>query len=86
MEKIIEKLFGLRISEEGYLFSEPGKENLTEENRLYEFLYDNLEEEKREVFVRYVREAALGHGREVRAAYMEGFKTAVRLGIESLRD
>lgn len=86
MEKIIEKLYDFHINTSNFPFGKPCKENMDREWELYNFLFENLSEEHRKIFLEYVELHGIRQNEESKVVYEYGFKTAVRLITESLKE
>ena len=83
MENIIHKLFDLHISTEPFPFGKSNKQNMDEEWKIYSFLYENLSDEYEKLFLKYIELRGLRQNEEIKSAYEQGFKTAIRLLTES---
>ena len=86
MDKIIDKLYDLHLNTEPFPFGVGTKENSIEEWQLYNFLYKNLSPEHKRAFLRYVELYGNRESEEVMLAYKLGFKTAIKLFVESLKE
>lgn len=85
MEKIINKLYEMSLNTaEPFGFFD--KESTEQEWRCYDSLYDNLSKEDREIFREYVNLRGLRSAHELQAAYEKGFKTAIQLLMEALKE
>ena len=86
MKKWIEKLFDLHIKTETFPVGIPDKENINSEWRLYEFLLENLTDDNKKILTEYNNLTSMRHGKELEAVYKQGFKTAVCLLLEALKE
>lgn len=86
MEKIIENLYNIHITKENFPFGVPNKEQENREWELYNNLYEKLSGDERAMFLEYAELRAERQKEERQAVYMYGFKTAIRLIIESLKE
>ena len=85
MEKIIEKLYEAHLNVEDFVFCAKNKEAQREEWELYCFFYETLAKEEGKVFAKYVDMREQRHREERQAAYETGFKTAIKMILESLK-
>ena len=86
MKKTIEKLYELHTKEHALPFGKPDKVRLNEECLLYDNLYEELEGELKKQFIRYLSVLQERHSQELRAVYEYGFKDAIQLWEQSLRE
>ena len=86
MDDIIDKLYAIHLDTETFPYGKPNKEEVDEEWSLYHFLYENLTDNCKQSFLRYVELITVRQDGERRAVYGYGFKTAVKLFIQSLKD
>ncbi len=86
MEKIIEKLFQLQLNNELFLVGACNKEDTDQECKLYSELYDMLPQENKNKFFQYVNLCGVRHTEELKIAYKNGFKTAIKMLLEALKD
>jgi hypothetical protein len=84
MDHIIHKLFDLHINTEPFPFGKPNKQNMDEEWEIYAFLYENLPEEYKKTFLKYIELRGARQNEDIKSAYEQGFKTAIRLLTEAL--
>lgn len=86
MDDIFEKLYAIHLETESFPHGKPNKEEMDEEWELYQFLYDNLIGNQRQAFLRYAELVAARQEREREAVYEYGFKAAIKLFVQSLKD
>ena len=86
MEKIIENIYEMHLKESDFPFGKTEKEVIDEECALYELLYENLSLKQKQQFVQYAHIVAQRHKQENYAVYEHGFKTAIRLILEGVKD
>ncbi len=86
MGDIFEKLYAIHLDTENFPYGKPNKEETDEEWELYQFLYEHLADNHKKAFLRYAELITERQDRERRAVYEYGFKTAVKLFIQSLKD
>lgn len=86
MVDIFEKLYAIHLETESFPYGKPNKEEMDEEWELYQFLYDNLIGEQKQAFLRYAELVTARQERERKTVYEYGFKTAIKLFIQSLKD
>ena len=86
MNDLIEKLYDLHLNTSYQPLGVPDKEAKKKEIELYHLLYEDLSEENKRFFMEYVNLTGIRMCNQVKAAYECGFKTAIRLLLESLKD
>ena len=86
MEGIIEKIYELHVRTQDFPFGASHKEELDEEWKLYDVLYNDLPAEYKELFRKYVNLRGVRQERELKSSYEYGFKTAVKLLTEALKE
>ena len=86
MEKIIEKLYEIHLNEEQYPFGIVDKESIQKEYDLYFFLSQTLSGDDKEHFSEYANLNDERHKMELKAMYEYGFKTAVKLFLETIKE
>lgn len=86
MENIIEKLYALHLDTDSTTLGIPNKESLDAEWKLYDFLYENLADECKKSFSQYANLRNERAEEECKSAYKAGFKTALRLILESVKE
>jgi hypothetical protein len=86
MENIIEKLYDLHLKVETFPFGQTNAEDTNREWRLYDYLYKTLNGELKKMFCEYARLNGTRHSEEAKNAYMYGFKTAITLIAEALKE
>ena len=86
MDKIIEKLYKLHLEEEQFPFGVADKESMQKECEVYCMLAQTLPQPMREQLSEYSALNEERHQSELQAAYEYGFKTAIKLVLESLKD
>ena len=84
MDKIIEKLFNIHLQNKDFLTALSNKDSAVREWQLYELLLEKLPVEEKEIFAEYSRLCNQRQGNEIQLSYEQGFKTAIRLMIESI--
>ena len=85
METIIDKLFQLS-SKSSQTFGFFDKEATDKECEFFDYLFNNLSPEHKNIFSKYIELRGIRAANELQAAYESGFKTAVRLFIEALKE
>ena len=85
MKDIIEKLYETYIETEAFLMGDIDKEKTSEEWKVYEILYESLTAEQEKKFLKYIRLRGDRQAKEMKKVFAEGFKTAIRLWTESLK-
>ena len=85
MEKILSKLYEIQqnIAQPFAFFD---KKKIDKECQCYDYLYNHLPEELKKIFLEYLELRNLRNNHELQAAYESGFKTAVQLFMEVLRE
>ena len=86
MEDMIEKLYNLHVSTNNFPFGKPNKEVMDEEWKIYSFLYGALCEPYKGEFLRYADLCRSRQEEEYKAAYEYGFKTAINIIIQGLKE
>ena len=86
MNKVIEKFYKIYLDEEAFLVSMVDKEKAKEEWELYNVLYENLSEEHKKELLKYIHLRGDREKEELKEAFVRGFKTAVRLWAEALKE
>lgn len=86
MNSIIERLYETHLKMEDLPFGTPDHEEEREEWELYLQLTKHLPEEHKEDFSRYIELRGNRQNREMKAVYDYGFKTAIKLMIEALKE
>nr|MBR6778423.1 hypothetical protein [Clostridia bacterium] len=86
MEDIIEKLYEAHLKTESFPFGKPNKEDMMEEWELYNLLYESLLPEQKKSFLRYVDLRGVRQNQELKSSYECGFKTAVKLFVQSMKE
>lgn len=86
MDKIIDKLYGLQLNIDNYPLGISNKENMEKEYGIYYILQNNLLGENKDLFLRYVKLNDERRSEELRAAYENGFKTAIKLILEGISE
>jgi hypothetical protein len=86
MEKIIEKLYELHVKEEPEVFTMTDREKMQREYDTYlafsQILLPHMREELRE----YVNLNEERHKDELQKAYTNGFKAAIKLVLEGIKE
>ena len=86
MEKIIKKLYDLHLQEEQYPFGVVDKENMRKEYEAYCTLAQTLAPLMKEKLSEYVNLNNERHKTELMAVYEFGFKTAMKLVLECVKE
>lgn len=86
MEDILNKLYEIHSDTNPRTYRKSIKENLDEEWRMYDVLYAELSEKQRKMFIKYVEICGMRQSEEMAVSYESGFKTAIRLIAESLKE
>lgn len=86
MEDMIDKLYNLHLNTNSFPLGVPDKEALDEEWKLYDFLYESLPDEYKKAFLRYIELRGIRQSEELRNVYSYGFKGAVKLILESMKE
>ena len=86
MESIIERLFHLHVTSEQYPHAVEKKEEFQQEWELYGILYDSLPTEALSKLKEYLALLEARTNREKQELYEIGFKTAIRLVLESTKE
>lgn len=86
MDDILNKLYELHLKSTAFPLGKIDKNILDEEWQLYHFLYENLSDEHKKVFSRYTNLKEIRQNEETQAAYVSGFKAAIQLIINSLKE
>ena len=85
MKDIIEKFYETYIEAETFLTGGIDKEKTNEEWKAYEILYESLTAEQEKKLLKYIRLRGDRQAQEMKKVFTEGFKTAIRLWTESLK-
>ncbi len=86
MEDMIEKLYELHVSTNTFPFGVPNKEEMDEEWKIYNFLYGMLCEPYKGEFSKYAELCKKREDAEYKAAYEYGFKAAIKIIIQGLKE
>ncbi len=86
MEKIIEKLYYLHKENEPFPYGKVCREKENREWELYHYLYENLLIDERSIFSEYINLKTDRNKEELLASYEFGFKTAIQLITEALKE
>ena len=86
MEKMIEKFYQLHLQEEQFPFGITDREKMEKEYDAYIMLSQTLPKFMKEQLSEYVNLSDERHKAELQAAYEYGFKTAIKLMLESVKD
>ena len=86
MEKMIEKFYELHLQEEQYPFGVIDKERMQKEYEAYYTLVDALSPCEKEQMLEYVNLNNERHKSELKAMYEYGFKMAINLILESVKE
>lgn len=86
MEKIIEKLYDLHLQEEQFPFGIADKERMQKEYETYCTLSQTISPLIKKQLSEYVSLNDERHKAELKAMYVYGFKTAIRLILEGVKE
>ena len=86
MEKIIEKLYQLHVQEEQYCFGVIDKEKMEKEYDAYCKLFQTLPTFMKGQLTEYSNLNEERHQAELKAAYEYGFKTAIKVVLEGIKE
>ena len=86
MEKMIERLYQAHLQEEQLPFGVPNRENKQKECEIYCLLSEELPQPMRELLRDYDGLIEERHEAELQTAYEHGFKTAIKLILEGVKD
>lgn len=86
MENIIEKLYDLHIRTNPQPFGFIPAEKTKQESQLYCFLYETLSEKDKKIFFNYMDLLNTRHNTQLQAAYTYGFKAAMKLILQSIKE
>ena len=86
MDKIIEKLFDVYMETEDFPLGRQEKKKMDREWELFDLLYDKLEGETKEALREYTNLCAEKEKEQLKILYMQGFKTGVKMIVESMKD
>ena len=86
MDKIIEKLYNSHLQEEQFPFGIAEKESMQKEYDAYCTLSEMLSKEGKELLMEYSDLNEVRHKSELKSAYENGFKTAIKLILESVKE
>ena len=86
MEKILEKIYEEILKENDGLIGKANSELVSREWKIYDEIYDRLKEEERDSFCEYINILNERHSYELKESYKQGFKTAIRIVVESMKD
>ena len=79
-------MYDLYIGEDILLFGKQDKAMINKECDLYDFLYERLDEKTKRCLAEYLFVLQERHAKELRAVYTRGFKDAIQLWEESLKE
>ena len=79
MDKTIETIFDAQVKTEDFLTNVVSSEDIKEEGDQYMYLYQQLGAEEKKALHKYCELARLRSVEELKAAYEQGFKTAIKL-------
>ena len=86
MKNIINALYHLQVNAEFPNFGKIDKEQNRKEWEFYQRLHEELSGTLKEIFIEYTDLLNTRYNLETQAAYEQGFKTAVSLIIEALKE
>ena len=86
MQKILEDLYDLHIRSATYPFGIPNKEMMEEESQLYYDLCTNLSAPLKKKLLKYLDLNGARVNNQLKGAYEYGFKIAIQLITESLKE
>lgn len=85
MESIIDKLYDLEVDISSFL-ELISKEDIKRESIAYAHLYKNLPQKEKEIFAEYLQLKSDRHKEELKTAYKLGFKSAIKIAMEMMKD
>ena len=85
MENIIDKLFEMSFNAEEFFVGEINKDTHKKEWELYMALHEKLLLEDKKMFSTYANLCNERHKEEILMAYKHGFKTAINMILESIK-
>lgn len=86
MSEIIEQIYKMQLEENPCLITAKSREQSKKEWGLYDELYAALSGKTRDLFLEYTNVCAEGRADCVKSAYEKGFKDAMRLLLESMKE
>lgn len=86
MSEIIEQIYKIQLEEDPCLITAKSREQSKKEWGLYDELYAGLSGKMKALFLEYTNVCAERHADCVKSAYEKGFKDAIRLLLESMRE
>ena len=86
MEFIIDELFEVYRKKTEFPFGKPNKQELLREFELYETIMEELSKEVKDTFREYAELCCLRSSEEIKQSYINGFKTAVQLFLETMKE
>ncbi len=86
MDNLIEKFYELYFGDSSFLIAITDKQNIKEEWNAYDILYKNLSDEQKKNLLKYVSLRGKRQAEELKEVFIRGFKTAVKLWTESLKE
>ena len=86
MEKIIEKLYQLHLQEEDFFLGVVDREKMQKEYDVYCALSQTLPAFMKEQLTEYSNLNEERHQAELKAAYEYGFKTAIKIVLEGIKE
>ena len=86
MNKMIEQIYTIQTEEDPCLFMGGNRERIKREWALYDELYSSLLEKNKTLFLEYTNHCTERHAEELKNAYEKGFKAAIRLLAESMKE
>lgn len=86
MEHIIDELFEVYQKKAEFPFGNPNSKTILREYELYEMMMEALPKEEKEMLREYAEACRLRNCEELKQAYIGGFKTAIKLFLESVKD
>jgi hypothetical protein len=86
MENIIEALYNLHLQTNLQPFGFDDLQKTKQEIQLYTFLYENLSEKDKKIFLNYMDLLNTRNKEQLLAAYSCGFKTAIKLILQSTKE
>ena len=87
MQKVIDALFKEYLEENPFPINDKqNQEDFKTEWAIFNTLYENLDREQRELFLRYTRLRDTREALENKTCFHQGFKRAIRFIIDSLKE
>ncbi len=85
MENLLDKISAFYLETADYALI-PTNTEVDKEWELYSILYEHLSEEYRNILLEYIHIRGTRRCEEIKTAYKQGFKAAIHLFTESLKE